>query len=444
MKKLLPLLAIALSFTATGQIYTSFYNFDHVNQSLMINPAAAHPHRTVVGIPGLSGLSAHITNSMFEAGDYFNDNPLNQNIETIINRMDEVERINLYQNLDLLWVGFGTKKGYFSFGVQQEVTFNTMLPSNLAKFLYYGNAAGDGTINFTSKNFNTEALIQINYHLGYQHWLLDSTLIIGGRVKYISGTGHVHFKDFDASLQSDIFEWRIKTNILLESSGYQYLEDFADNANPLQLITSGNSGWAGDIGATYLLNKFKFSASLLNIGYIKWNKNLKMYQSKGEFVFDGVEINEEDPEMSFEDILDSLEAALGFNEISPYSYRSTLPSHLMGSVEYGLTPKHAIALTYQGSLWSGNLYSNVGINYIGRWARHFNFLLGYSRLNGALNNVALGLSAGLGPVQIYLMTDNAWGFYKIKELSSTSVRFGLNIAIPDKKVKKPKESTEKI
>ena len=435
MKRIKLLFAVlALSFATSGQIYTTFYNFEHINQNLLINPANPHPYRFVIGLPLASGISVQLNNTIFKAGEFFNDNGVNQNIETIINNMGDKERLNLYENVDLIYAGFGTKQGYVSFGIQQEATLNFMLPGKLMRFLYYGNADNNKAINFTSNDFNAEALIQVNYHVGYQHWLLDSTLIVGGRFKYISGTGHAHFNRVNANIQSDFFEWKVNTDILIETSGYQYIDNF--EFNPLELFNSGNNGYGIDLGATYLLPKMKISASVLNMGSIKWKKDLKMYQSKGEFTYNGASIDEENQEVNFDNVLDSLEEKLGFKEITPYSYRSKLPMHILASFEYQLHPKHAFALTYQGSVWSGNLYNNFGINYIGRYARRFNLILGYSHLAGGLHNLAFGVSAAAGPVQLYLMTDNAWGALKISQLSSTSVRIGINLAFLD--IAKPK------
>ena len=113
--------------------------------------------------------------------------------------------------------------------------------------------------------------------------------------------------------------------------------------------------------------------------------------------------------------------------------------HLMASYEYKLTPKHAFALTYQGTNWSGKMYNNVGVSYIGRLSKRFDFTAGYSRLAGGLNNIGAGMSVALGPIQLYAMCDNVWGVYKPSQLSSTNVRFGLNLVFYDKSLAKAKK-----
>jgi len=439
MKKLLLFLAIVFVTTSIiAQNNLLFYNFEPVSQNLLVNPSNPHDYRFVIGFPALSGLSVNYQNTLFSLGDYLNFDDGNENLDKIISNLDGNERINLYQNTDLLYGGFGVKKGFVSFGVQQEATFNMVVPSQLLKFIYYGNQSESGDMNYNSSGFNAEAIIQVNYHVGYQHWLLDSTLTVGGRFKYISGTGHGHFKNFGIDLKSDIFEWNIKTDILLETSGYEYIDNFSA-FNPFELLNSGNPGWAMDLGASYHLPKMNFSASVLNIGSITWKKDNKIYQSQGEFTWNGIEIDESDQDVNFDDILDSLEQELQFYELTPYNYKSKLPMQIMASYEYQLHPKHAFALTYQGSNWNSKLYNNIGLSYIGRWSKRFDFTAGYSRLAGGMNNIGAGFSTALGPVQLFLMCDNVWGLYKPSQLSATNVRFGINLVFYDAHLKKEKK-----
>ena len=440
MKKALVILSLfCVAFWTQGQNNLLFFNFEHVNQNLLVNPSNPHPYRFVIGMPGVSGVSMHFRNTFFKAGDVLNDNTGNENLENVIRNMSGSERLSFYESADLIYAGFGIKSGYVSFGIQQEANLTTLLPAQLFQFLYFGNEdAENQNIFFTKDDFDIEATIQINYHVGYQHWLLDSTLIVGGRFKYISGTANARFSKFNMGLQSDFFEWNINTDITLETSGYDYIDDFG-NFNPIEQINSGNPGFGVDLGATYLLPKMKISAAVLNMGKITWNKRLKHYQSQGDFTYDGIELDPEDPDFDFDPILDSLEEALGFKEITPYSYSSKLPARYMFSYEYQVHPKHAFGVTYQGTNWNGKFYNNFGVNYVGRWHKRINFILGYGRLAGGLNNFGAGISAALGPIQLYLMSDNIWGVVKPAELSATNFRIGLNLVFFDLKPKEPKE-----
>jgi len=122
---------LIFSFSLVAQNNLLFYNFDAVNQNSLINPSDQHDYRLVVGIPGISGISAHYTNTVFKAGEFFNDKDLTENLDNIIPNLDGNERINFYENIDLLYVGLGLKKGFLSFGIQQEATLNMVMPAKL-------------------------------------------------------------------------------------------------------------------------------------------------------------------------------------------------------------------------------------------------------------------------------------------------------------------------
>src|SRR5690606_8297532 len=145
-------------------------------------------------------------------------------------------------------------------------------------------------LSMSSKDFNAEALINVNYHLGYQRYVLDSNLIIGGRFKYIAGAANAHFSKFDANISTSSFEWTASTDIVFETSGYDLIQDFS-SSNPLDFLKGGNPGWGLDLGATYLHKKMAFSAAVLNMGSITFKQNNKIYASKGSFVWEGIEVD---------------------------------------------------------------------------------------------------------------------------------------------------------
>ena len=455
MKKLL-LFAFVLGYIGlSAQTYLGFYNFDHVNQNLLINPASPHNYRFVIGVPGLSGVGAHVNNSAFELGDFAEKgSDANQKLEDAISGLNGKERINLYEKLDGIFVGFGTKKGYWTIGASQSTTFNMTFPSELVQFLYFGNiGSGYAGNTLSMDNFNTDLTVRNEYHIGYQHYV-DSNLIIGGRYKYISGIGNFSVDRFKFDIYSDIDEITVSTDILFQASsevGLPSLDedsDFEPEVNPTSMLMSRNSGMGFDLGVYYRINdRFDVSASVLDLGWTTWRKNLKGYQSKGTYTFEGLQIDAGDStdfETILENMLDSLTSELEFKEVALSEYTTTLPTKIMASGQFHLTPKHCFGLVYQGSLWNNTMYHNYGIQYIGRYGKWFNWILGYSVIDGAQKNLTLGLSLRLGPVQIYALTENGFGVIEPNSIRNTSVFAGLNLSFYDKPFKKKKEQEEQI
>lgn len=446
MKKRLTLAFIFSASVAFSQSYLSLYNFNHINQNLLVNPASPHNYKLVVGLPGLGGLSTHVNNknliSIFEEGG----NP-NDNLGNAINDLRPDDRINTTQSLDGIFVGFAAGKGYWTVSAQQKTDFNMTLPGELMKFLYFGNG-GSGYVGKTLdlNTFNVEAIVRNEYGIGYQH-NVDSNLIIGGRFKYISGVSNIYTQRFNASIYSDIESVRVNTDVLINTTGIY--NGILESDNPLGYYSDGvfgrNTGMSFDLGAHYRINeKFDVSASILNLGWINWRTDLKGLEVRGDFDFYGIEAVFPFDSLDFGEFLDSTISRIEVNELDINSYTTSLPSHFILSGQFYASDKHVFGALYQGSLWNNKIYSNYGIMYNGRYSKWFNLMLGYSVIDNALNNMTLGASVRLGPLQIYALTDNTFGFLSPSKIVATNVRAGISLSFIDKpkKIKAKKSKSE--
>ena len=98
MKKLFTLIFVGAVSFGFSQSYLGFYNFNHVNQNLLVNPASPHNYKLVVGVPGLGGLSTHINNKNL-ASVLEKDGDPNENLANAINSLKPTDRINTTQSL---------------------------------------------------------------------------------------------------------------------------------------------------------------------------------------------------------------------------------------------------------------------------------------------------------------------------------------------------------
>jgi hypothetical protein len=427
-KLLLIFLGLILVLPAFPQNYTMLYQFSEINQNLMINPAASHPYKTVLGIPIIGHASVDYQNTMFAPKDYFNDNSLNYRVENILNNMRSSENILINQNLDLLFVAFAIKKTYISFGARQVSSVNLALPRDLLKLAYYGNSETYGDFSLSRKDMNIEIFAGQIYHLGFQQSFLNDSLIIGARVKRIFGLAHAQVSRLDIDLQLDMFKWQVETDILVETSGSN-IEETIKVYGLQNLILPKNRGWGFDFGATYKLKNLTLSASLLNVGSISWKNDTKIYTSKGSYDFKGLTFDEDTQNLDYESILDTLAAAFNVKDTSDISYKSKLPTHFLSGIGLTLNPKHRIGLTYQGSVWGDKLNHNFGASYIFSPGKRFQLIFAYSLLSGRMSNFSFGASGALGPLQIMLLTDNIYGLVMPTTLKSSSLRFGINLIL---------------
>lgn len=446
MKKILTFFLVLSASVGFSQSYLSLYNFNHINQNLLVNPASPHNYKLVIGVPGLGGLSTHVNNknlgSIFEEGG----DP-NENLGNAINALRPDDRINTTQSLDGIFVGFAANRGYWTVTAQQKTDFNMTMPSQLMKFLYFGNG-GSGYVGKTLdlNTFNIEAIVRNEYGIGYQH-KVDSNLIIGGRFKYISGVSNIYTQRFNASIYSDIESINVNTDILINTAGiYNGILESDDVLGYYSGSAFGkNTGMSIDLGAHYRINeKFDVSGSILNLGWIKWRTDLRGLEVKGDIDFYGVEASFPFDSLDFGTYLDSVGSRVNTQEVNINSYSTSLPSHFIISGQFYANEKHVFGALYQGSLWNNNLYSNYGIMYNGRYTNWFNLMVGYSVIDNSLNNMTLGVSLRLGPFQVYALSDNTFGFLTPSKIVATNVRAGISLSFMERsKTSKTKKSKSK-
>ena len=156
-------------------------------------------------------------------------------------------------------------------------------------------------------NMDIRSVVTTEISVGYSQFFPQQRLAIGIAPKYILGLNYarttmdsyVELSDgsithnFDYVIQAaGNFNEDIGESInLFESSGFLTDADPSDFSNPFDAI-SGN-GVGVDVGATYEVSKnLLVSASLTDLGYIKWTKNADAVTPSGtSFEFDGLELD---------------------------------------------------------------------------------------------------------------------------------------------------------
>lgn len=415
------------------------YNFNGVAQSMHLNPAMPQQTKFWIGLPVLSGYNLSYHNNSFSLIDVFETGTnINDNLAQVTARLDEQSHMAIHSSIDLFGLGFSTKKGFFTAGANQVVDFRMDMPRELFQLLF----SQDQTLtNFALTDFDLEAIARTNYYVGYQHRLMNDRLTIGGRFKYIFGQTHGYTDRVNLSLKNrDDYTLVATTDILARRAGANDF-DF-DNIDAVRVAFSGNQGYAVDLGFNFKLNDhLEFSASVIDWGSINWEEFAHESSSKGQYVFEGIKTNLDPDNMdqSLQNTQDSLEAAFGFQDTAIAGYSRTLMSRAFFSVNYNLNEKHSLGAIYHHRNWNGQLYHDLGVNYVGRWARGFQFTAGYSIIDGTYGNVGLGMSFKTGPVQLYMMTENIIGAVAFTELYSSNIRVGINLSFYGKKDKEEED-----
>lgn len=445
-------IGVALLSNTHAQSGLTLYNFNAVPQSLHMNPGYDQQSRLWIALPVVSGVYVGYHNSAFTPFDLLETGTdVNENLDNIINNLEDNSQLYIRNEIDLLGVGFRTKVGFFTVGARLTNEYVTDYPKDLMRFARFGNAAEDlREANLSDWDF--ELISRYDYYVGWQSKFLEDKLSVGVRAKYIFGMANAYAERTNISIVTqDNSSLTLETDMLIRTSlAADLINDDPsrtfDNIDVTSTLFPENRGFAIDIGGTYdITEKIQVSASILDLGSITWGANNKDLVSSGVFEFDGADADlaADEPldENFFEDLQDSIFKAFEFDTIasSPYT-RSLSPRMFIGGT-YSFNEKHSVGVLMQSRFFDGEMFNNYSVNYVGRVSRAFQYTVSYSIVNNTFNNVGAGLSARLGPVQLYLVSDNVFHMIFPANLQTTNLRVGLNLAFYEKKVKKSKTKT---
>lgn len=445
MKKIvLSFLALCLMPSLWAQSDLTLYNFNAIPQVHHTNPAYPQKAKWYIGLPAISGFSTHYHNSGFNLADVFEKGTdINQNLELLSNNLDENSQLNLNNRIELLGVGFKTKKGFVTLGALQQFDYKMDLPYQLFQILFSGQ---ESITNLDLNTFDLELINRTDFYLGYQHHFMDDRLSIGIKAKYIFAQTHAYIDRMNLSLRNDgLYTVKANSDILVRTSGASAFESFEDE-EILDIALPNNTGLAFDVGAFYKINdKFDVSASLLDLGSITYRSYNRDYISEGVFDFEGIDfdLSQDDFSNVGDATVDSLDKAFNFREEDGNSYSRSLMSRAFASFNYHLSPKHSFGFLFHTRMWNGDMYNDYSINYVGRISRTFQWTTSYSLVNGTAHNIGAGFDLKLGAVQLYLMTDNALAAdYAVMQTSN--LRFGINLTFYGKRQKNKDKQEEEV
>ncbi|MBR9923192.1 MAG: hypothetical protein GYB31_20370 [Bacteroidetes bacterium] len=424
-------LAVLPAFAQT-QIGLSYMN--ELWQSSLNNPASQSEHRIVVILPSIGNTLA------FTGPTYGNaiseiDGKTVLDVESIIANLED--RNQLREQFQIGTIGFSMQFGNIQLGLHHTTKFDAFLdyPKELPTLIWKGNAPYIGeTIPLNND-------LQINgYHeIGLSGSIDLGNINIGARLKYLSGIGDLSTTRNEASLYTDpeFYQLTFMSDYQLQTASslnYQAFNDFELDFRFGELsgdkLFSGNAGFGLDLGLTANVGSFEFGASVIDLGSIKWQEEVKTYSSQGSFTYEGLDIGQAlgGDSVSFEQALDTLSQIFEFEEGSG-SYKTSLPTRAFLTAGYNLSNTWEVGAVLAGEFYREEMNPAVslyGKATIGPWLR-----LGanYTLTNNTFDNLGLSAVVCAGPVQVYAMTDNIISAFDPENSRYFNFRAGVNVAL---------------
>lgn len=399
------LLCWCLTATAlSAQTLRSSYFLERMPMRHQLNPALMGDYG-YVSIPVLGNLSIN-TQSNFSLSDVIytgaNDRLVTFMDPSVgsshfLNKMHNKNEIGFDLNLPIVSFGFFKWGGYntFDLGVKSYSAFT--LPYDLFAFLKNGADDANGS-SYRIRDLRLQSTNYAEWALGHAR-PIDDKLTLGAKVKFLFGLGNIRANIDQMDITMSENRWEIVSRGRLDASvaGMAFDLNRDGEIDGFDYDGFGLSGFGMglDLGGTYqLMDELTLSASLTDIGFIRWNKNLRGSTHSDPFVFEGfdnIDIDDSDSDKSFEnqldDLKDDLENLFRFYEDKKPSGRATaLRATLNVAGEYSiLDHKISFGLLSTTRFGSPKVWTNLMASANFRPAKWFN-----AALTGSVSNFGAG------------------------------------------------------
>jgi hypothetical protein len=447
------ILAITSSINAQQQL---LFSFGEIPQNLMLNPGAETNFKSHYGIPVFSNLSFKAGFTGFTLADLFlNDSrDFNLKFEEVLNKIDSDDYININTVVEVLSAGLRIDdKTYVSFGFYEELDLITYFPKDITELVYYGNEP------FLNRPFSISELVMKADMLGVLHAgmsrKVDEKLTIGGRLKIYSSSLNIETNNNSGTITAttnntniirqtlDNLDAEIRTSGITDSNG-DANESFNDVFS--NTLLGGNLGLGFDVGLTYHFSpQLEFTGSVIDVGFIKYSKNIRNYTAKGNYILDGInfEYNSDDPSDYWEQLEEDFNANVPTGE-TENTYTSWRPMKINAALKYSFGEKrskfcytkthkqyyynsigfqiHTIMRPLKPQLSFTSFYEKSFSKKI-----HTKFTHTINDYSAAIFGVATSLR--VGKLNIFGVLDNILAVTDVASANNISLNFGFNIVI---------------
>ena len=455
MKKLLLLIALIVTGSLKSQQKLAF-SFGESPQTLLLNPGAETNFKSHYGIPMLSDFSFDIGLTGFNLNDLFSNDSraFKTRFEEVLNKINSTDYMSFNTKIDILNVGFRlNKKTYLSFGFYEELDFISYMPKDFIELFYYGNEP------FLNRSFSLSQVSLKGDFLGVLHAgiskKINEKLNVGARVKIYSSSINIESLNNSGTFSSSTSNENIirqslnNLNGQVRTSGIVDSDDeFIDSPGEYfsKTFLGSNMGLGLDFGLTYhFTSQLEFTASLLDIGFIRHSKNTKNFNIDGNYVLDGLNFEYDASSLSNywqqveQDFRDRV-----ITEETQEAYTSWRPMKINAALKYSFGEKRD--KTCYSKTHKQYYYNAIGFqihNIMRPIKPQFSFTSFYeaslskkihTKFTHTINDYSsiifgAATSLQLGKLSVFGGLDNLLGVADVSTANSIAFNFGFNIVI---------------
>ena len=452
-------IGLFLSLASNAQQDLTLFNFNDVAQSSYSNPANQFNGKFFLGLPRISSSYYSLSNSGFAYSDFIKKDrdSLRIDFNSMIGELEETNFLSFNTKIDLLSFGFKVgERTQIMFNATENINLRFSYSKDLATFIHKGNLAfQDNRADFNGTGFSANYYREFGVSISHQ---FGDRLRAGARVKYLYGVANLDSKKTDVTLSTDpnTYALTLNADVLINTSAPSNFDLDSLSEQDGFIWGNNNHGFGLDFGMNYELTKrLSINASVIDLGYIKWESNTTNYTiEEGQYFYDGIEIEAFSPQddtsgtTAFDRVADSLEAAFDLKETNE-SYSTPLVGRIYIGANYKLSENLMVGGLIQSEFYKGLVKPSFTASANYKLTKWIGLAASYSMINKSLNNLGVGININPGPIQIYVVSDYVLSAFrpqhsrrtqvktafKPQHARNSQVRVGINLILGSEKVK---------
>jgi Family of unknown function (DUF5723) len=434
--KYILILMLAVSFANASAQNSQVMYFMNIPQNHLINPALRPSNSIYIGLPVISGINVNINNNFVNFSDVIikgqpKDSIISflhpdYNVDKFLAKIKDRNFFNPESMIQLLGVGFSVgKDGYVFIDINDRMESNIVLPGDLFQLALKGNEGFSGS-KIDLSSLRADIKYYREFGAGYSRNITDKLRIgVKGKLLFGIAAASIDNKSLGITVNDD-YSQSIDANLSVNISAP--LNVYMDSNNHIDSLKfddkrfktgsgvvdflSGkkNLGFGMDIGATYDVNdRISLSASITDLGFIRWTRDVTNLQAADHFDFSGLSINDvvngsKTINQVGQDMLDSLKNALSVSQ-TKRPFTTYLPYGISLAGSYSITRQFSVGLLSYSRVVDKQLREALTLSANMNLGSVLSASLSYTAENYQYDNLGAGLAFRAGVTQFYLVTD---------------------------------------
>ena len=455
------IITVLLCGSALQAQNNTLYFMHSVPQAIHTNPALYYHCRTYIELPVLSSVRYSTANTGFgyhDAIHYGSGSNADSLIIDIDNLEKKLKKRNYLRNdvtINLLGAGFQLLGEYYvHFNISSLTETRTGYPGDLVG-LKDGNwdVANSEPMDIDLSGLGVNGSNYLQFAAGISTEISDG-LYVGLTLKYLKGAGNISTRRANLTLETEGDPIRIRANtdysirtsfpmqLSYDPQGYVSDVDFRNSFSNIigDYILNKNHGGAIDFGVIYEYDdQLTLSASLVDLGFIRWGSNTQQFDAKASVDFAGFDLrayaSSGGSTEFLEALIDSVVETFQF-ETTSKPYFTTLTPKLYAGASYRVIPKLQVSALTRTEFF--DLRPHFALTLAGMYSPtpSLHATLSYSMMNNKYNHLGFGLVLGGKGAQFYVVSDHIpirWvrdtgsGFLWPYNARTINIRLGVNL-----------------